>query len=139
MHKLQIPAVTRPTKQEISQSARDLFRGCCILPQTTLTLPPEGKLSERLADNAVQDCRTQLSAVNSSRSQMISTGWIHTFRIAKARPSMDLKIATPWSVLQLDPNISKTDTHTATRNAASAQPCGPSEPTGHHRQGIFSP
>lgn len=108
------------------------------LPQTTLTLPPEGKLRDRLADSAVQDCQTRLSVVNSSRSEM-NLDPIHTLRIAKARPSIDLEKTSRWSALRCGSGTSEPDIHTAKRIAASAQPCGPSEPTGYHRQGIFRP
>lgn len=49
-------------------------RAAGSIPQTTLTLPPEGKLSDKLAAKAV-----------------------HEFRMANARPSMDLNYTRKWS------------------------------------------
>jgi hypothetical protein len=48
--------------------------------------PPLGKAKERLAANAVQDCS------NCEKQQLVQ-GYTHkysTFKIAKARPSIDL-------------------------------------------------
>ena len=85
MHKLQIPAVTRPVPR---QHCRIFHKFASNIPQTTLAGPPEGKLRDKLADRAVHDYHRKL-AIHSISSGCIS----HTLRIAKARPSIDLDVS----------------------------------------------
>lgn len=61
----------------------------CNTPQTTLVLPPEVKLIDKLADKAVHDC-------DFSRRTRTSRMRILTFSTAKASPNIDLGL----SVLQ---------------------------------------
>lgn len=60
----------------------------CNTPQTTLVLPPEVKLIDKLADKAVHDC-------DFSRGRTLRVR-ILTFSTAKANPNIDLG----WSALQ---------------------------------------
>ena len=57
----------------------------CNTPQTTLVLPPEVKLMDKLADNAVHDC--DISLGGPSRMPIL------TFNTAKANPNMDLGLS----------------------------------------------
>lgn len=60
----------------------------CNTPQTTLVLPPEVKLIDKLADKAVHDC--DISRGRTLRVRIL------TFNTAKANPNIDLG----WSALQ---------------------------------------
>lgn len=121
MHKLQIPAVTRPVPR---QHCRIFHKFASNIPQTTLAGPPEGKLRDKLADRAVHDYHRKL-AIHS----ILPGSKSHTLRIAKARPSIDLdrtKLAAirPRSATK----------HTIGKTGASIQPCGPSGPIAHRHQ-----
>lgn len=87
MHKLQIPAVIRPIETRVSSGLRIDREPGGYVPQTILVLPPEGKLRDKLADKAVHDC--QMSIVDSHGTWF--PGASRTFRMAKARPSIELQ------------------------------------------------
>lgn len=85
MAKLQIPAVTRPDPASARHHQAALRDS---IPQTTLAGPPDGRLRDKLADKAVHDY-PQLVSANSQKSRRAR---IHTFRMANARPSIDLQM-----------------------------------------------
>lgn len=90
MHRLHIPAVTRPVDCPcVSLDLLPRANEMCNTPQTTLVLPPEVKLMDKLADNAVHDC--DISLGGPSRMPIL------TFNTAKANPNIDLGL----SALQL--------------------------------------
>ena len=96
MHRLQKPAVIRPMRLSATAKANGKATS---LPQTTLTVPPEGKLSDKLADNAVHDCEERIRV--SPLLFPIITSVCHdigvrqrTFRMAKAKPNIDLHFKT---------------------------------------------
>lgn len=97
MQRLQKPAVIRPMR--LSATAKANGWKATSLPQTTLTVPPEGKLSDKLADNAVHDCEERIRV--SPLLFPFITSVCHdigvrqrTFRMAKAKPNIDLHFKT---------------------------------------------
>jgi len=51
MHRLHMPAVTRPVPA--LALSKEIYAD---IPQTTLVLPPDVKLIDKLAERAVHDC-----------------------------------------------------------------------------------
>jgi hypothetical protein len=75
IHKLQIPAVTRPGTH-ISSRLRERDREPSeYIPQTILVLPPEGKLRDKLADKAVHDY--SMSIVDSDEIWVYRSHHVH--------------------------------------------------------------
>lgn len=144
MHKLQIPAVISPAPRQQRHSRQQVHQ--TSLPQTTLVLPPDGRLRLRLADKAVHDyTRSRRVSSHPCNRQPHS---VRTFRMANARPNIDLRCRISISLESLSRSCffqlkAKSPSMTAlrltmSRNCASIRPCGPWPPAGHHRRSEFS-
>lgn len=78
MHRLHMPAVTRPVPALALSSQID-----ADIPQTTLVLPPDVRLIDKLAESAVHDCLM----LNGERIRSITETYIqHCKGQAKHRP-----------------------------------------------------
>lgn len=127
MHKLQIPAVTRPDCDCPSAQHRE--------PEFKHPYPRQHWPDHRMADSGTNWPTTRSTTVK-ALLDTIPTHFHHpdqarTLRIANARPSIDLDNHQLTDQAS-DSTREDADAHTAARTAASAQPCDPSGPIGHH-------